>query len=128
MMRDRKKTGVIGVEVYVLDIKEETGRTYIKGKATIQAQYRGNVGVTTATTTVLVEYAKMGTVKSLGLKKGDKIKKGDILAVLATGAYNYSMASNYNRLPKPPVIMIKDGVDYIAVKRETYEHITANDI
>lgn len=72
-MRDRKKTGVIGVEVYVLDIKEETGRTYIKGKATIQAQYRGNVGVTTATTTVLVEYAKMGTVKSLGLKKGDKI-------------------------------------------------------
>ena len=57
-----------------------------------------------------------------------KAKRGDILAVLVTGAYNYSMASNYNRLPRPPVIMIKDGKPYVAVKRESYEDITANDL
>ena len=55
-------------------------------------------------------------------------KRGDILAVLVTGAYNYSMASNYNRIPRPPVIMIKDGKARVAVRRETYEDITANDI
>lgn len=57
-----------------------------------------------------------------------KAKRGDILAVLVTGAYNYSMASNYNRIPRPPVIMIKDGKPYVAVKRESFEDITANDI
>lgn len=55
-------------------------------------------------------------------------QRGDILAVLVTGAYNYSMASNYNRLPRPPVVMIKDGKDRIAVKRETYEDIVKNDV
>ena len=57
-----------------------------------------------------------------------KPERGDILAVLVTGAYNYSMASNYNRLPRPPVVMIKDGVDRVVVKRETYEDIVRNDI
>ncbi len=56
------------------------------------------------------------------------ITRGDIIAVLTTGAYNYSMASNYNRLAKPPIVMIKDGVDYVAVKRESLEDISRNDI
>lgn len=56
------------------------------------------------------------------------IVRGDIIAVLTTGAYNYSMSSNYNRLTKPPVVMIKDGGDYVAVKRETLEDICKNDI
>ena len=56
------------------------------------------------------------------------IVRGDLIAVLTTGAYNYSMSSNYNRLTKPPVVMIKDGSDYIAVKRETLEDICKNDI
>lgn len=56
------------------------------------------------------------------------IKRGDIIAVLTTGAYNYSMSSNYNRLPKPPVIMIKDGEDYVAVSRETLSDVCKNDI
>lgn len=55
-------------------------------------------------------------------------ERGDILAVLVTGAYNYSMASNYNRLPRPPVVLVKDGKARIAVKRETYEDIVANDV
>lgn len=58
----------------------------------------------------------------------ESIKRDDIVAVATTGAYNYSMASNYNRLPRPAVVMIKDGKDFVAVKRETLEDIVSNDI
>ena len=55
-------------------------------------------------------------------------RRGDKLAVLATGAYNYSMASNYNRIPRPPVIMLRgDGDEWVAVRRETYEDLCALD-
>ncbi|MEF9969903.1 MAG: diaminopimelate decarboxylase [Ruthenibacterium sp.] len=53
---------------------------------------------------------------------------GDILAILSTGAYNYSMASNYNRVPRLPVVMIKDGTDSLAVRRESYEDLVRNDV
>ncbi len=52
-----------------------------------------------------------------------KMRRGDLLAVLTTGAYNYSMASNYNRVPRPPIVMVgKDGV-YEAVRRETFDDL-----
>jgi len=60
--------------------------------------------------------------------KLQKVEAGDILAVLSTGAYNYSMASNYNRIPRPPVVMVNNGETRIVVKRETYEKIAENDI
>ena len=53
---------------------------------------------------------------------------GDTLAVLSSGAYHYSMASHYNRLPNPAVIMVKDGKSRVIVKRETYEDLIKNDI
>lgn len=56
------------------------------------------------------------------------VKRGDLLMVLSTGAYNYSMSSNYNRLPRPAVVMVENGNAYIAVKRETYADIVRNDI
>ena len=56
------------------------------------------------------------------------IQRGDLLACLTTGAYHYSMASNYNRIPRPPVVMLRDGESYLAVKRETVEDITRLDI
>jgi diaminopimelate decarboxylase len=49
-----------------------------------------------------------------------KPARGDYLAVLTTGAYNYSMASNYNRIPRPPVVMLRGGEDRVAVRRETF--------
>lgn len=52
-------------------------------------------------------------------------KAGDILAVLTTGAYNYAMASHYNCMPKAPIVMIKDGKDYISVRRESFEEMLA---
>ena len=54
--------------------------------------------------------------------------RGDIIAVCTTGAYNYSMASNYNRLARPPIVMINNRQDYVAVKRETLDDIIKNDI
>lgn len=56
------------------------------------------------------------------------IQRGDIVAVLTTGAYNYSMASNYNRIPRPPVVMLNGDEDYVAVKRESLDDLVRNDI
>lgn len=53
---------------------------------------------------------------------------GDILAVMSTGAYNYSMASNYNRIARPAIVLAKEGTSKIVVKRETYEDIVKNDV
>ena len=53
------------------------------------------------------------------------IKRGDLLACLTAGAYQYSMSSNYNRLTRPPVVMLKDGKSYVAIKKQSLEHLTA---
>ena len=52
-----------------------------------------------------------------------KAQRGDTLAVLVTGAYNYSMASNYNKIPRPPIVAIQNGRDRVVVRRETYEDL-----
>jgi diaminopimelate decarboxylase len=57
-----------------------------------------------------------------------KPTRGDVVAVCTTGAYNYAMASNYNRIPRPPVVMLRGGEDRLAVRRESYEDLTKNDI
>ena len=57
-----------------------------------------------------------------------KTNEGDILAVLSTGAYNYSMASNYNRNFIPPVVFVKDGKSRYVVKPQTLEDLTRNDV
>ena len=56
------------------------------------------------------------------------IARGDVLAVLTTGAYNYSMASNYNRIPRLPIVMLQGGKSRVVVQRETLEDIIRNDI
>ncbi len=54
--------------------------------------------------------------------------RGDILAVCITGAYNFSMASNYNRLTRPAVVMINSETSYVAVRRESLEDLVRNDV
>ena len=56
------------------------------------------------------------------------IGRGDIVAVCTTGAYNYSMASHYNRLAKPPVVMLRGGASYLAVRRESLSDLCRNDV
>ncbi|MBE6926396.1 MAG: diaminopimelate decarboxylase [Ruminococcaceae bacterium] len=55
-------------------------------------------------------------------------ERGDIVAVCTTGAYNYSMASNYNRVARPPVVMLSNGKNYVAVRRETLDDLLLNDL
>ena len=57
-----------------------------------------------------------------------RLRRGDLLAVLTTGAYNYSMASNYNTVGRPPIVMLSGGRDYVAVRRETFADLAARDL
>ncbi len=57
-----------------------------------------------------------------------QIESGDILAVFNTGAYNYSMSSNYNRLPRPAVVLINEGNAELIVERENYDHLLEREI
>ena len=77
------------------------------------------------------------TIAGKCCESGDIIRKdielpeaevGDIVAVASTGSYNYSMASNYNRIGRPAVVFVQDGKARLAVKRETYEDIIKNDV
>lgn len=65
------------------------------------------------------------------IQENTKIQKaevGDILAVLSTGAYNYSMASHYNRIPKPAVVMVNGAQSRVVVQRENYADLCRNDL
>ena len=73
-------------------------------------------------------YLKAGNRIRTGDIELPKLEKGQLLAVLCTGAYNYSMSSNYNRVPRPAMVLVKDGKSKLIVKRETYEDIARNDI
>nr|WP_087990594.1 diaminopimelate decarboxylase [Bacillus subtilis] len=57
-----------------------------------------------------------------------EVKEGDLLAVFCTGAYGYSMANNYNRIPRPAVVFVENGEAHLVVKRETYEDVVKLDL
>lgn len=57
-----------------------------------------------------------------------RTEMGDIIALLSTGAYGYSMASNYNKIPKPAVVAVKDGKAELVVRRQTFEDMTREEI
>lgn len=61
-------------------------------------------------------------------RKISKAKIGDLLIISTTGAYGYSMASNYNRLRKPAVVFVKDGESKLSIKRETFDDMIQNDL
>ncbi len=56
------------------------------------------------------------------------LESGDIVAVFSTGAYCYSMSSNYNRNPRPAVVFVRNGEPRIVVRRESYEDLIALDV
>ncbi len=77
------------------------------------------------------------TVAGMHCESGDLLIKdvalpeprvGDVLVTPATGAYGYVMANNYNGVPRPPVLFCKEGEARVAVRRETYEDLTARDV
>lgn len=77
------------------------------------------------------------TVAGKLCESGDKLivdaqlqqaEPGDILAIFCTGAYGYSMASNYNRIPRPAVVFVENGKHQLAIQRESYENLIQNDL
>ena len=79
------------------------------------------------TADVVGRCCESGDIIQLDVALPADMARGELLAVLTTGAYHYSMASNYNRIPRPPVVMLRDGASYVAVRRETLEDIVALD-
>jgi len=79
----------------------------------------------------------VATIAGMHCESGDIIVRdallaapavGDVLVTPATGAYGYAMASNYNGVPRPPVIFCRDGDARVVVRRETYDDLTSRDV
>ncbi|MBQ7670719.1 MAG: diaminopimelate decarboxylase [Clostridia bacterium] len=81
----------------------------------------------TMTASVVGRCCESGDVIQEKVALPASVGRGDVIACLSTGAYNYSMASNYNRIPRPPVVMLKNGTSRIAVRRETYGDLASLD-
>jgi len=77
--------------------------------------------------TVAGRFCESGDVLAKDVKL-PKLKKGSLLGVLCTGAYNYSMASNYNRAPRPAMVIVNDGRARLIVRRENYKDVTGRDV
>ena len=86
---------------------------------------------------VFAKDAKTYTIAGKACESGDmiihditlpKVKRNDLIAVFTTGAYHYSMASNYNRLQKPAVVFVNDDQERLVVKRDSLEDLIKNDL
>jgi len=78
--------------------------------------------------TVAGRYCESGDKLLIDVKVANDVAPGDLLAVFTTGAYNYSMASHYNRYPKPAVVFVADGKADLVVRRESFGDMSANDV
>lgn len=81
----------------------------------------------TSEVTIAGVHCESGDILIRDVPLARSVERGDLIAVPATGAYGYSMASNYNKQPRPPVIAIEDGEAKIMVRRETFEDLTRLD-
>jgi diaminopimelate decarboxylase len=79
------------------------------------------------TVTIAGRYCESGDIIIKDIEMPD-LEAGDVICVFNTGAYNYSMASNYNRVPRPAAVIVNDGQSDIFIKRETYEDLVSFDV
>jgi diaminopimelate decarboxylase len=135
--------GEAGITLYTIGaIKEIKGiRKYVSvdggmadnpRHALYKAVYRATVAnkakePCTDLVTVAGKCCESGDILIRNLKT-PSLEYGDILAVYGTGAYNYSMSSNYNRLPRPALVMVNNGDSKVIVRRETYEDLLKNEL
>ncbi|MEO0946968.1 MAG: diaminopimelate decarboxylase [Cyanobacteria bacterium J06641_5] len=138
----RSLVGSAGITVYRVGGRKEVPniRNYVAVDGgmsdnarpiTYQAVYRGVVASrmsapATETITVAGKHCESGDVL-LRDALLPAMQPGDVLAILATGAYNYSMASNYNRLPRPAAVLVNAGEAATIVERETYRELIGQD-
>jgi diaminopimelate decarboxylase len=78
--------------------------------------------------TVVGKHCESGDVVVRDACVPEDLMVGDVLATPVTGAYGHSMASNYNKVPRPPVVFVKDGRHRVVVRRETYDDLLALDV
>ena len=95
---------------------------------TVLLANRANDAGETFRATVAGRCCESGDILQENVELPADVGRGETLAVLTTGAYNYSMASNYNRIPRPPVVMLRGGEDRLAVRRESFEDVCRNDL
>ena len=107
-MTDNPRYALYGSPYTILPVKENTGEEM--------------------TASVVGRCCESGDIIQEGVTLPSDIKRGDLIACLTTGAYHYSMASNYNKLTRPPVVMLNNGVATVAVRRETVEDLAALEI
>jgi diaminopimelate decarboxylase len=80
------------------------------------------------TVTVVGKHCESGDVIVRDAQVPEDVAVGDVLATPVTGAYGHSMASTYNKVPRPPVIFVRDGTARVVVRRETFEDLMALDL
>ncbi|MFC5588296.1 diaminopimelate decarboxylase [Sporosarcina soli] len=139
----RSLVGDAGTSLYTVgSMKEVPGvRTYIAVDGGMSDNIRPalyGAKYTAVTANRMDEsHEKQVTIAGKCCESGDKLieeahlvepAEGDIIAMFCTGAYGYSMASNYNRLPKPAVVFCENGHHQLVVRRETYEDVVRLDI
>jgi diaminopimelate decarboxylase len=78
--------------------------------------------------TVVGKHCESGDIIVRDAHVPDEVVVGDILATPVTGAYGHSMASNYNKVPRPPVVFVRDGQARLVVRRETFDDLLALDL
>ncbi|MBY0404856.1 MAG: diaminopimelate decarboxylase, partial [Cyanobacteria bacterium] len=139
----RSMVATAGVTLYTLgSVKEVPGvRKYVAidggmgdniRPSLYQAEYTGLVAnkanqTRTETVTIAGKYCESGDLLIKDFLT-PPIEAGDLLMVFSTGAYNYSMASNYNRIPRPAMVLVENGKAHLLVKRETYEDLLREDL
>ena len=80
------------------------------------------------TASVVGRCCESGDILQENVSLPSDMRRGDLLACLTTGAYHYSMASNYNKIPRPPIVMLTKGKSYLAVRRETVDDLVSLDV
>ncbi|GHU83230.1 diaminopimelate decarboxylase [Clostridia bacterium] len=139
----RSIVGEAGITLYTVGGKKEIPniRTYVSvdGGMTDNIRYAlyGSKYTVVNASKANMEATEIVTVAGRCCESGDLVQEhtpvaptevGDTLAVLSTGAYNYSMANNYNRVPKPAIVLVNNGSSRLIVKRETFEDMARNDL
>ena len=77
---------------------------------------------------IVGKHCESGDVLLFNAHVPGDIAVGDLLAVPVTGAYGHSMGSNYNKVPRPPVVFVRDGDARLVVRRETYDDLLLTDV
>lgn len=95
-------------------------------EAEYTAEKVSDIDVEKETVTLAGRYCESGDILIKNVEM-PKLQEGDLVCLYDTGAYCYSMSSNYNRTLKPSVVLVKDGKAQIMVKRQTFEELVEND-